>query len=152
VSGALGGPARSVLAAALERILPEDEHGPGAAALGVVGYVEGAIERAPDGVRARWREALLGLDALAQAAGGSGFAQLGGAAQDALLAELAAGRAAGVADGAAFFEELRARAIEGAFCDPAHGGNAGGAGWRLLGYAGPRRTWGADDQRIVELA
>lgn len=141
MTSALGSDAGAVLAAALERILPEDEHGPGARALGVVGYVEAALARGDEASRERWRAALLALDAQA---GAPGFAALAGAEQDRLLEELAD-------DGGTFFAELRGRALEGVFCDPAHGGNAGGAGWRLLGYDGPRHVWTADDQRLGEL-
>jgi gluconate 2-dehydrogenase gamma chain len=52
----------------------------------------------------------------------------------------------------AFFAQLRQRAIEGMFGDPAWGGNLAGVGWRLLGYPGPRLVWSAEDQRITEIA
>ena len=68
------------------------------------------------------------------------------AAQDRVLEAVAEGPSP------AFFEELRARALEGLFCDPAWGGNAGEAGWRLLGYPGPRHVWSAEDQRIEDVA
>ena len=42
---------------------------------------------------------------------------------------------------------LRLRAIEGYFGDPRWGGNAGRAGWAMLGYEGPRLVWSAYDQR-----
>ncbi len=32
---------------------------------------------------------------------------------------------------------LRTHTIEGMFCDPLHGGNAGLIGWQLVGYPGP---------------
>ena len=100
--------------------------------------------------RARWREALEALDAFALAREGAAFAALSAAAQDGLLERLASGEAGPAS--AAFAEELRQRAIEGMFCDPSWGGNAGEAGWRLLGYPGPRHVWSAADQRITEIA
>jgi gluconate 2-dehydrogenase gamma chain len=36
-----------------------------------------------------------------------------------------------------FFQLLRTHTIEGMFCDPMHGGNAGLIGWQLIGYPGP---------------
>jgi len=146
VTGGLGNGAGAVLAAALERLIPEDEHGPGALEAGVGRYVEGALERGGDEALLRWRTGLEALDGLARVREGAGFAALAPEAQDRVLA------AAGEGPPAAFFEELRARAIEGMFCDPAWGGNAGEAGWRLLGYPGPRHVWSAEDQRIEDSA
>ena len=37
-----------------------------------------------------------------------------------------------------FFQLLRQHTIEGMFCDPMHGGNAGLIGWQMLGYPGPQ--------------
>ena len=146
MTSGLGSGADAVLAAALERLIPDDEHGPGALEAGVGRYVEGALERGGDEALARWRAGLEGLDALARAREGAGFAELAPDAQDRVLAAAADGPPA------AFFEELRGRAIEGMFCDPAWGGNAGEAGWRLLGYPGPRHVWTAEDQRIEDSA
>jgi gluconate 2-dehydrogenase gamma chain len=39
-----------------------------------------------------------------------------------------------------FFQLLRTHTIEGMFCDPVHGGNAGMIGWQLIGYPGPRMS------------
>jgi gluconate 2-dehydrogenase gamma chain len=147
VSGARGGAAPSALAAALERILPEDEHGPGAAELGATGFVEAWLAGADRERQLRWAESLAALDECARVRGGAAFGELTAAEQDALLSDVAEGREESV--DAAFFDELRGRLIEGAFSDPAYGGNAGGAGWRLLGYDGPRHVRTADDQRIA---
>jgi gluconate 2-dehydrogenase gamma chain len=146
VTGGLGSGADAVLAAALERLIPADEHGPGAREAGVGRYLEGALARAGDDVRARWRAGLEVLDELARVREGAGFAALPPAAQHRILEAAADGPSP------AFFEELRGRAIEGMFCDPAWGGNAGEAGWRLLGYPGPRHVWSAEDQRITDSA
>jgi gluconate 2-dehydrogenase gamma chain len=40
-----------------------------------------------------------------------------------------------------FFQLLRAHTIEGMFCDPMHGGNAGLIGWQLIGYPGPQMSY-----------
>ena len=143
MSGALGSRADGVLAAALDRLIPSDEHGPGALEAGVGRYVEGELARAGEAVQREWRDALEALDDLARRREGDGFASLAPAAQDRVLEV--------VSDGP-FFEQLRRRAIEGMFGDPAWGGNIDGVGWRLLGYAGPRLVWSVDDQRITEIA
>jgi len=54
-------------------------------------------------------------------------------------------------DAPAAFALLRTLVLEGAFGDPAHGGNADGAGWWLLGYPGPRHVLTLEDQEIVAL-
>ena len=109
------------------------------------------LGRADAELRDDWRRSLEQLDALARAREGAGFAELEPGTQDRLLELVAAG---GAPDGeamAAFFEILRTRAIEGFFGDPRWGGNAGRAGWALLGYEGPRLVWGADDQRLESI-
>ena len=40
-----------------------------------------------------------------------------------------------------FFALLRTHSIEGMFCDPMHGGNANLAGWKLIGFPGPRMSY-----------
>ena len=40
-----------------------------------------------------------------------------------------------------FFQLLRQHTIEGMFCDPMHGGNAGLIGWQLVGYPGPQMSY-----------
>ena len=144
MTSALGRGSAALLDAVLERLIPEDEHGPGALAAGVPRYIEGALERGGEPAVERWEAGLAALAALAREVAGGDFAALAPEAQDRVL-----GLAAGGGE-AAFFAELRQRAIEGMFCDPSWGGNAGEAGWRLLGYAGPRHVWTAADQRIVE--
>ena len=40
-----------------------------------------------------------------------------------------------------FFQMLRSHTLEGMFCDPMHGGNAGLIGWQLIGFPGPRMSY-----------
>jgi hypothetical protein len=68
-----------------------------------------------------------------------GFAALTSAEQDAKLREL---------EGSSFFELVRLHAIQGLFADPAHGGNAGYAGWDLIGFPGPKAVFTAADQAL----
>jgi Gluconate 2-dehydrogenase subunit 3 len=116
----LGDDDRRTLAAILERLIP------GAGKAGVIRYVERAATTEPG----------LYADGLASLAG---FAGLAPEEKDAVLATMEHG---------AFFELVRLHAIQGMFADPSHGGNAGGAGWDLLGFPGPKATFSAEDQAI----
>jgi gluconate 2-dehydrogenase gamma chain len=151
MNGRLGPRAGAVMAAALDRLVPGDALGPSATGAGVGRHIEGMLDRADPSLRVDWRRSLEQLDDLALARGGAGFAELDVDAQDDLLEVVAAGGAPVSESTAAFFEMLRLRAIEGYFGDPRWGGNAGRAGWALLGYEGPRRVWSAYDQRLDTL-
>jgi gluconate 2-dehydrogenase gamma chain len=148
VNGPLGARAGAVLAAAIDRLIPDDDFGPRAIESGAGRYVEGMLGRADAELRNAWRSSLEQLDDLAHAREGAGFAELPAEVQDDLLELVAAGGAPAGEPMAAFFEILRTRAIEGYFGDPRWGGNAGRAGWALLGYEGPRLVWGPRDARL----
>jgi len=47
-----------------------------------------------------------------------------------------------------FFELVRLHAVQGMFGDPRHGGNAGLAGWDLLGFPGVKVTFTAEEQAL----
>jgi hypothetical protein len=49
---------------------------------------------------------------------------------------------------AEFFALVRGHTIQGTFCDPYYGGNAGFVGWDLIGYPGVRTFASTDDQRL----
>ena len=53
-----------------------------------------------------------------------------------------------VPDASTFFNLVRAHTIQGTFCDPYYGGNAGFVGWDLIGYPGVRLAVTANDQRL----
>ena len=107
----------------------------------MIRYVERALEGAHGKHVAAYRRGLADLDELALARFGAAFATLSDQRQDCVLRE-----AERAHDG--FFELMRAHAIEGMFGDPRWGGNAQLAGWRLLGYAGPRAVIEEDEQRL----
>lgn len=135
-----------VVSAATSRIFPSDETGPGAREAGVVIYIDRQLAgpygkdryrytQPPfeDGVpelgyqgkatpRQIYRESIKEL---------GGFDRLPPAQQDHALEGIEA---------TTFFRLLRTHTIEGMFCDPVHGGNAGMIGWQLIGYAGPRMS------------
>ncbi|MDE2052812.1 MAG: gluconate 2-dehydrogenase subunit 3 family protein, partial [Gammaproteobacteria bacterium] len=66
---------------------------------------------------------------------GADFAALDAASQDERLEAV---------EKTHFFQLLRQHTIEGVFCDPMHGGNAGLIGWQLLGYPGPQMSYRAE--------
>ena len=133
-----------MLRAALDRLIPGDEFGSGAS-------LAGMLVRADPSLSSEWRRPLAQLDELALTRAGAGFAELDGPTQDDLLELVAAGGAPASESTAAFFEMLRLRAIEGYFGDPRWNGNAGRAGWAMLGYEGPRLVWSAYDERLESL-
>ena len=69
--------------------------------------------------------------------------------QDAVLRDVENNLAPGFApSAAAFFNLVRAHTIQGTFCDPYYGGNAGFVGWDLVRYPGIRLAVAASDQRL----
>lgn len=128
----LSGRERAILEAIVARLIPSDETGPGAREAGVVEYIERSLARAYERHRPAYADGLASL---------ADFPELPAERQDAILG-------ARERQGDPFFELVRGHAIEGMFCDPSWGGNAGGIGWDMLGYPGPRREWTAADQEL----
>ena len=140
--GALGPSELAALDAVLERLIPSDQHGPGAREAQVMRYVVRRLAGAYRHHRDTYAAGLARLDADASTMHGDRFADLPVDAQDEML------RAAEARVDDPFFELVLAHAKEGMFGDPSHGGNAGRAGWALLGYPGPRHVWTEADQRL----
>jgi len=136
-----------VVAAACERIFPSDALGPGATEAGVVIYIDRQLA-GPYGrdkyryTKGPWVESVpehgyqgkenpqetyrQGLNNLGN------FTSLSVEEQNKKLTEI---------ERTHFFQLLRAHTIEGMFCDPMHGGNAGLIGWQLIGYPGPQMSY-----------
>lgn len=131
----------TTLKAALDRIIPADDLGPGANDIGVFVY----IDKSFGGLHA---DALplyqAGLAALDTAAGSGGFASLDAEKQDAILTDAEAGKLTGAPAG--FFGALLTHTREGMFSDPIYGGNVNFQGWDLVGYPGIKLEWTAEDQ------
>jgi gluconate 2-dehydrogenase gamma chain len=146
-----------LIAAAAARVFPSDDAGPGANEAGVVVYIDRQLA-GPYG-RDRWRytqapfengppevgyQAMetprdlyrAGLKLLA------GFDQLDAPAQDRALRGI---------EETLFFRLLRTHVIEGMFCDPMHGGNAGMIGWQLIGFPGPSMTFEEEVEKYYGL-
>jgi len=135
-----------IVAAATSRIFPSDDSGPGAREAGVAVYIDRQLAGSYGRDRYRYtqppfedaspklgyqgkqtprqiyREGLKGL---------MGFHLLPAVEQDKALRQI---------ESSVFFALLRQNTIEGMFCDPLHGGNAGMVGWQLIGFPGPRMT------------
>lgn len=131
------------LEAMIARLIPADELGPGAVEGGVMRYLETALSEWHAHHVATYAEGLARLEQSARSAHGRGFADCDGDQRDALLEQ-----AEGDEAGASFVALVRTHTIEGMFGDPAWGGNAGGAGWALIGYPGPREAWSEAEQQL----
>ena len=141
-------PEAKVIVAACERIFPADGSGPGATQAGAMVYIDrqlagpygtdehrytkrpfvesaaGTGYQGSESPRQTYRAGVAQL--------GPDFTELDGSMQDRRLEAL---------EKTHFFELLRQHTIEGMFCDPMHGGNAGLIGWQLLGYPGPQMSY-----------
>jgi gluconate 2-dehydrogenase gamma chain len=136
------------IVAACERIFPADESGPGATQANVMIYIDRQlagpygtdkyrytqppfVESIPEhGYQGKENPREIyraGIETL-----GADFANLDGIRQDERLA---------AQEKTLFFRVLRQHTIEGMFCDPMHGGNAGLIGWQLIGYPGPQMSF-----------
>ena len=145
--------------AAVGRLIPADEAGPGAIEAGVPDYIDkqlagawGSGERlyrsgpwhagtATQGYQLPYtpaelfRTALRALLAGGQA--GGGFAKMAPEAQDDFLKTLhEQERDLGGVPSNVFFESLWGMTVEGFFSDPAYGGNKGMISWKMIGFPG----------------
>lgn len=145
--------------AAVDRLIPPDDLGPGANEAGVVAYIDrqlagawGAGERLyrsgpwqqgtpsqgyqlPFTPAELFRNALRGIGQQGQK--GTPFEKMPGNEQDAFLTRLQNGTddLEGV-PAKVFFESLLALTVEGYFSDPAYGGNRGARSWAMVGFPG----------------
>jgi gluconate 2-dehydrogenase gamma chain len=135
-----------IVAAAAARIFPSDDSGPGAREAGVTIYIDRQLagsygrdryrytqppfEEAPPelGYQAKQTPREIYRDGLKSLVG---FDLVQPADQDNALQKI---------ESSLFFQLLRQNTIEGMFCDPLHGGNAGMVGWQLVGFPGPRMS------------
>lgn len=134
-----------VIAAAADRIWP------GARETGVVTYIGRALKGAYAADIRTYRIGAARLDTAAQSSFGRNFSILRGEEQDQLLTALEAGTLSAMPGvrGAQFFATLRRHVMEGVLSDPVYGGNRDFAGWRAVGYPGPRRHFTASEQTSI---
>jgi gluconate 2-dehydrogenase gamma chain len=160
----------SLVEAAVDRLIPPDNRGPGGKDAGCAVYIdrqlagpygrsEGLYTRppfmpgaatqgyqSPDAPAARYRSGLKALaDHIKSTFAGKAFSDLAAADQDKVLSGLESGSIE-LKDvkSAALFALLLQNAQEGFFADPIYGGNRDMAGWKLVGFPGARydyRDW-----------
>lgn len=133
--------------AAVARIFPADDSGPGAREAGVVIYIDRQLAGPYGRDRYRYTQPPfetgvpeLGYqgkatprdiyrDGLKEIAGLHG---LNSDEQDQKLRQI---------EKTFFFSLLHSHTIEGMFCDPMHGGNIDMIGWQMVGFPGPRMSY-----------
>lgn len=140
-----------ILDAIVARLIPADEHGPGAREARAVRYIDRALGGALSSSKNAYTSGLAALDAYARATHGAPFTKLSGGDQDVVLTEVEKGTATGfTGNSAAFFTMVLGHTHQGTFGDPYYGGNANFVGWDLLGYPGVRTMVTSADQKALE--
>ncbi len=140
-----------LLEAIVERLIPSDEHGPGAREARAVHYIDRALGGALASSRQAYTSGLTALDAYARSSRGAPFLQLSPTDRDSLLIDVETGAATGFqGSSAAFFAMVLGHTHQGTFGDPYYGGNANFVGWDLIGYPGVRTMVAPSDQAALE--
>jgi gluconate 2-dehydrogenase gamma chain len=154
---------RRFVAAAVDRLIPEDDMGPGGVAAGVVGFIDRQLA-GPFGRAARWymqgpwrdgtdqqgyqlrltpaevyRHSIPLVNEYCRENYDAEFADLSDHQRDEILTALEQGNIPlELDDSGMFFELLLQNSKEGFLADPMYGGNRDFAGWRMIGFPGPR--------------
>jgi gluconate 2-dehydrogenase gamma chain len=152
------------VSAAVDRLIPADEMGPGGADSGIAEFIDRQLEmpygygacaymmgpfqsglpptlgyQLPYTPRDLYRRGIAGANKACRAMHGVAFEKLSTAQQDAYLTLLEGGRIEGDDPPlAAFFTQLLENTREGYFADPMYGGNHGMSAWKLIGFPGAR--------------
>lgn len=162
---ALGPSEFKVLAALVDRLIPEDEVGPGAVAARAHVYIDLALHGDYRAALPAYKANLAAVDAYARKTYGGSLPSLPPATQDEVVTALEMGKIPGLQSfvgvniaairGAlfptlqgTFFAVLLQHTREGTFGDPLYGGNRNFIGWNLIRYPGVNPVVGARDQEI----
>jgi gluconate 2-dehydrogenase gamma chain len=137
-----------VLEAIVARLIPSDARGPGAKEARAAHYIDRALGGALASSRQLYAAGLAAVEQVARSSRGKAFKDLLPDDQDDILSRFDSGTVQGFADAAAFFAVVRAHTLQGTFCDPYYGGNAGFVGWDLIRYPGVRTLVTPDEQRL----
>jgi len=137
---------RRILEAFVDRLVPKDESGPGAAECGVIEYIDGSLADFMPKEKPALLQGLTALNAYATRAQGAAFADLTPDKKDAVLTAIDTNKA--TPELKRFFDRVRRLTLEGMFCDPSYGGNKNFAGWDLIRYPGAKMAVGPEDQRM----
>jgi gluconate 2-dehydrogenase gamma chain len=128
------------LAAACDQIIPSDEDS-GAAWAGVVNYIDRQLCGPYRRFRDSYRQGIAAMNKSSQALYGSDFVALSQGKQVELLTVMEQGQPPKEAwqkiPSTEFFGLLVDHTMQGFYGDPRHGGNRGGAGYKLVGLAYP---------------
>lgn len=137
---------RRTLEALHERMFPAADGQPGAVAIRATHYVLRALAAEYREHLDEYRAVLAALDT---AAGGD-FAAAALAEQDWIIADFERDALPGLQapPGRTSFDLVWRHLREGLFCDPVHGGNAGMAGWRSIGFPGAQFGYTAAEQEL----
>jgi gluconate 2-dehydrogenase gamma chain len=130
-----------ILEAFCARLIPSDENGPGAREARAAHYIDRALGGALASARESYRSGLMALDMQSRTSRGAPFSALDAPAQDAVLTEIEK-------TDPVFFNLVRQHTLQGTFCDPYYGGNAGFVGWDLLSYPGIRMAVSEQDEAL----
>lgn len=158
--------------AAVARLIPADDAGPGAKEAGVAVFIDLQLAGAWGAGDHLYRQTpfLAGtpqqgyqlaftpaemfrlgfakLDEAAREAHGTAFADLTPEQQETLLAEAEQGKLDfGALPSAVFFAALLDATMEGFFSDPIYGGNRDKIGWKLVGFPGVHASYANDIER-----
>jgi len=153
--------------AAVDRLIPSNDDGPGAVDLGVPEFIDRQME-APYGHGAFWymrgpfktdgeptlgyqlrltprqlyRAAIAAIDDWCSKTHGAVFASLDEPTREAVLHQLESGKAEiETVPPATFFATLLANTKEGYFADPIYGGNKHMGSWKMIGFPGARADY-----------
>ena len=141
----------NLLEAVVERLIPSDEHGPGAKEARVANYIDRALGDALKSSRQSYAAGLVALDKYAASSRGKPFLELSPIDRDSVLIDVETGGATGFTGSSAqFFAMLLNHVRQGMFGDPMYGGNVNFVGWDLLNYPGVRVAMPPDDQKALE--
>ena len=150
--------------AAVDRLIPPDDHGPGGVEAGVPVFIDRQLDMPyghgayfymqgpfhPDAhptlgyqlrysPRELYRLGIAAADAACRHSKGQLFAELPHAGQEQFLTSLEKGQVTLQGPPAAtFFAQLLTNTREGYFADPLYGGNRGMGAWKMIGFPGAR--------------
>lgn len=140
-----------LLEAVVDRLVPSDQHGPGARDARVLHYIDRALGGALAASKSAYTAGLASLDRYARSSRGKAFLELSNTDRDSVLIDVETGAATGFnGSSAQFFALVLNHTRQGMFGDPYYGGNANFIGWDLLGYPGVRTMVTAADQKAYE--
>jgi gluconate 2-dehydrogenase gamma chain len=148
-ASALSTSERHTLEGFMDRLVPKDEHGPGAVECGAANYIDQQLAGALAAEKTNFAAGLAAIEAFSQRSQSAAFTELSPEKRDAVLTAMDSGSAAGFPNSRAVFSRIRRLTLEGMFSDPHYGGNTNFAGWDLIRYPGPRIAVGPAEQSMT---